>query len=64
GSRPCTIDSLPIVGRAPNHKGLWLNIGHGHSGFTIGPATGKLLAQMMVGEKPFIDPQPYRALRF
>ncbi|NBO19836.1 MAG: FAD-binding oxidoreductase, partial [Proteobacteria bacterium] len=49
GSRPCTIDSLPIVGRAPNHKGLWLNIGHGHSGFTIGPATGKLLAQMTAG---------------
>jgi D-amino-acid dehydrogenase len=64
GSRPCTIDSLPIVGTAARHKGLWFNIGHGHSGFTIGPSTGRLLAQMMVGEKTFTDPAPYRPERF
>ncbi len=64
GCRPCTTDSLPITGRAFRHDGLWLNIGHGHSGFTIGPSTGKLLAQMMTGETPFTDPAPYRAERF
>lgn len=64
GSRPCTTDSLPIVGKAFKHNGLWLNIGHGHSGFTIGPSTGKLLAQMMTGEAAFTDATPYRPERF
>ncbi len=64
GSRPCTTDSLPIVGKAYKHDGLWLNIGHGHSGFTIGPSTGKLLAQIMTGEPTFTDAAPYRPERF
>lgn len=64
GSRPCTPDSLPILGKAYKHDGLWLNIGHGHSGFTIGPATGKLLAQMITGEATNIDARPYRPERF
>lgn len=64
GCRPCTTDSLPIVGRAQHHDGLWFNIGHGHSGFTIGPTTGKLLAQMMTGEPLFTSDAPYRPDRF
>lgn len=49
GSRPCLPDMLPLVGRAPRHPGLWFNFGHGHQGFTLGPTTGILLADMMVG---------------
>jgi len=64
GSRPCFADSLPVVGAAFKHKGLWLNFGHGHSGFTIGPSSGRLLAEMLCGERPFCDPEPYRAERF
>lgn len=64
GCRPCTTDSLPIVGRAQHHDGLWFNIGHGHSGFTIGPTTGKLLAQMMTGETLFANAAPYAPQRF
>jgi len=64
GSRPCFPDSFPIVDRAPNHKGLWLDFGHGHAGFTLGPVTGRLLAEMMTGEKPVADAMPYRATRF
>ena len=64
GRRPCFPDSLPIVDRAFNHKGLWLNFGHGHLGFTLGPVTGHLLAQMMTGEAPLCDAAPYRATRF
>ena len=33
-------------------------------GFTLGPVTGRLLAEMMTGEAPFTDPAPYRAERF
>lgn len=64
GSRPCFTDSLPIIGPAPRHKGLWFNFGHGHIGLTVGPTSGRLLAEMMVGAVPFCDPFPYRADRF
>ena len=64
GSRPCLPDMVPLVGPAPGHKGLWLNFGHHHLGFTLGPTTGRLLAEMMTGETPFTDPTPYRADRF
>ena len=64
GTRPCTPDMLPVVGPAPRHRGLWMNFGHGHQGFTLGPATGRLLAEMMSGETPAVDPTPYGAARF
>jgi D-amino-acid dehydrogenase len=64
GRRPCLPDMLPIVGRAPRHPGLWLDFGHHHLGFTLGPVSGRLLAEMMTGEAPFTDPAPYRAERF
>lgn len=64
GRRPCFADSLPVVDRAFDHRGLWLNFGHGHLGFTLGPVTGHLLAQMMTGAAPLCDPTPYRATRF
>jgi D-amino-acid dehydrogenase len=64
GRRPCLPDMLPIVGPAPRHRGLWFDFGHHHLGFTLGPVTGRLLAEMMMGETPFTDPAPYRAERF
>ena len=64
GSRPCFPDSRPVIGRAPVLAGLWLAIGHAHWGLTLGPATGRLIAEMMAGEAPFCDPAPYRAERF
>ena len=64
GSRPCFPDSRPVIGRAPRHVGLWLAIGHAHWGLTLGPATGRMVAQLMAGEPPFCDPAPYRAERF
>jgi D-amino-acid dehydrogenase len=64
GSRPCFPDSRPVIGRAPGHPGLWLTIGHAHWGLTLGPATGRMIAEMMAGEPPFCDPAPYRAERF
>jgi D-amino-acid dehydrogenase len=64
GSRPCLPDSRPVIGRAPGLPGLWLAIGHAHWGLTLGPATGRMIAEMMTGEAPFCDPAPYRAERF
>ena len=64
GSRPCTQDMMPIIGPAPRHRGLWFAFGHAHHGFTLGAVTGRLIGEMIAGEAPFIDPQPYRAERF
>jgi D-amino-acid dehydrogenase len=64
GSRPCFPDSRPVIGRAPGLAGLWLAIGHAHWGLTLGPATGRMIAEMMAGGTPFCDPAPYRAERF
>lgn len=64
GLRPCLPDMRPVIGPAPRHKGLWFDFGHAHHGLTLGPATGRLLAEMMTGEKTFTDPAPYSANRF
>lgn len=64
GARPCLPDMKPVIGPAPKHKGLWLAFGHGHQGFTLGPATGQLLADMMEGKATAIDMEPFKADRF
>lgn len=64
GSRPCFADSMPVIGRAPGQADLWLAYGHAHWGLTLGPVTGRLLAEMMTGATPFCDPTPYAAERF
>lgn len=64
GVRPCLPDMKPVIGPAGRHPGLWFNFGHAHHGFTLGPASGRLLAEMLTGEAPAVDPTPYRADRF
>jgi D-amino-acid dehydrogenase len=64
GSRPCFADSRPVIGRAPGHPGLWLDYGHAHWGLTLGPVSGRLIAEMITGAAPFCDPAPYSAERF
>ncbi len=64
GARPCTPDMMPIIGRAPKHQNLWFSFGHAHHGFTLSAVTGRLVADMLTGETPFVDPAPFRADRF
>jgi D-amino-acid dehydrogenase len=64
GCRPCTPDMLPVIGAAPRHRDLWFAFGHAHHGFTLGPATGRLLADLMTGAPPFVDPRPFAVERF
>ncbi|RQR62004.1 FAD-binding oxidoreductase [Burkholderia sp. Bp9125] len=64
GRRPCTPDMLPVIGAAPRHRDLWFAFGHAHHGFTLGPVTGRLLADLVMGTSPFIDPTPFRVERF
>ncbi|MGK6305758.1 NAD(P)/FAD-dependent oxidoreductase [Variovorax sp. DT-64] len=64
GNRPCTVDMKPVIGPAPRHPGLWFNFGHGHQGFTLGPVSGRLIAEMIEGTTPLVDPSPFLPSRF
>lgn len=64
GSRPCLPDMRPVIGPAPRHPGMWLAFGHNHHGFTLGPVTGRLIAEMITGQQTFTDPAPYAVTRF
>lgn len=59
GFRPMTPDSLPLLGRVPAFDNLYLAAGHGMLGVSMSPATGKLLAEMLTGQVPHVDPLPY-----
>ncbi len=64
GARPCLPDMLPMIGAVPSHRGLWIDSGHHHLGFTLGPVSGRLVAELVTGTEPFTDPKPYRVDRF
>ena len=64
GRRPCLPDMRPVIGPAVHHPGLWFNFGHAHHGLTLGPVSGRLLAEMLTGAPTFTDPAPYSAERF
>ncbi|WP_454873335.1 NAD(P)/FAD-dependent oxidoreductase [Paraburkholderia xenovorans] len=64
GRRPCTPDMMPIIGPAQKHDGLWFAFGHAHHGLTLGPITGRLIAEMMTGEATVVDPRPFSVERF
>lgn len=64
GHRPITPDSLPVIGPAPRHARVLLGFGHGQLGFTMGPLTGEILADLAAGRAPPLDLAPYRADRW
>jgi D-amino-acid dehydrogenase len=62
GLRPVSADGLPFIGEAPT-AGLWINSGHGHLGWTQAAGSARLLADLMAGERPAIDPAPFAVSR-
>lgn len=64
GARPCLPDMLPAIGPIPGNPCLWADFGHHHLGFTLGPVSGRLIAEIVTGATPFTDPTPYRPERF
>ncbi|WP_277590562.1 NAD(P)/FAD-dependent oxidoreductase [Pseudomonas chlororaphis] len=64
GFRAATPDGLPILGQHPRHTGLWLAVGHEGLGVTTAPGSGRLLTQLLLGERSDIDAQAYRPARF
>lgn len=64
GLRPCTPDGLPIIDRFPRHPNLYLSTGHAMLGYTHGPISGKLMAEMVCGEPLSLPLEPLRLGRF
>lgn len=64
GARPTLPDSLPMIGPAPRHSGLWLAFGNQHIGFTTGPATGAAIAAMIGGGTSSFDAQAFSPSRY
>jgi D-amino-acid dehydrogenase len=64
GARPTLPDSLPMIGAAPRHAGLWLAFGHQHIGFATGPATGAAIAAMICRASPSFDTGPFSPARY
>lgn len=58
GLRPMSADGLPYVGPA-GPRGLWVNTGHGHLGWTMAMGSAEMMACMLMGEAPEVDPAPY-----
>ncbi|HUN45213.1 MAG TPA: FAD-binding oxidoreductase, partial [Stellaceae bacterium] len=64
GHRPSLPDSLPCIGPARRTPDVVYAFGHGHVGMAGSPMTGRLVADLVTGRKPAIDPTPFRAARF
>lgn len=64
GWRPMTYDSTPVIGPCPKFSNVYLATGHNMLGLSMAPATGRLVCEMLCGQKPHVDPAPYRADRF
>lgn len=64
GHRPSTPDSLPVIGRSPDHAGAFFAFGHGHSGLTLAGVTGRIIADLVAARTPNVDLFPYRPERF
>ncbi|MGH3712272.1 MAG: NAD(P)/FAD-dependent oxidoreductase [Micromonosporaceae bacterium] len=63
GFRPYTPDHLPVIGPDPRLPGLWHATGHEGAGIGLAPATGQLLAELLTGAAPHVDPAPFRVDR-
>ncbi|WP_176084933.1 FAD-dependent oxidoreductase [Martelella sp. HB161492] len=64
GHRPAPADSIPLIGAVPRKKRAWLAFGHHHIGLTGGPKTGRLLTQILTGQKVNHDLGRYDPARF
>jgi len=64
GHRPSTPDGLPVIGRARTCAAIVHAYGHGHIGLSAGAMTGRLVADLVSGKPPTIDPAPYSPARF
>jgi len=59
GLRPGSPGNLPTIARHPEVENLWINAGHFRYGLTMAPAAAELIAALILGDPPVLDPSPY-----
>lgn len=59
GLRPGSPDNIPLIGRHPDYENVYFNTGHYRYGLTMAPASAELLADLMTGKPPALDPSAY-----
>jgi D-amino-acid dehydrogenase len=62
GLRPMTPDGPPLIGLG-HHDNLYYNTGHGHVGWTMACGSARMIADLIEGRRPDIDPTPYAPIR-
>ncbi len=60
GLRPGTKKGIPFIDKHPEIKNLAINAGHYRNGLVMGPASAQLIADLILGRIPCVDPEPYR----
>lgn len=60
GLRPGTSDGVPFIGPCGAIGGLYVNAGHFRNGVVTGLASARLMADLLLGQPPLLDPAPYR----
>ncbi len=64
GLRPLSADGRPVLGAVPGVEGVYVATGHGARGLHLGPYSGTLVADLMLGRAPELDLAPFGASRF
>lgn len=59
-----TPDAVPVISAVESSPGLFIATGFSGHGFGIGPGAGRLVAELVRGEEPIVDPTPFRFSRF
>ena len=57
-------DDVPLIGRVPGRARTWLATGHGMMGIGMSAGTGQLIADLVAGRAPVVDPAPFAPARF
>ncbi|TCV97121.1 D-amino acid dehydrogenase small subunit [Luteibacter rhizovicinus] len=64
GWRPMSVDEVPIIGPSSRWSNLVFATGHGMLGISMSAATGELVAGLLAGPAPVLDPAPFSPARF
>lgn len=59
GLRPSSPEGVPYIGRHPQLNNLYVNAGHFRNGIVTGPASARLVTDLMLGRPPILPPDPY-----
>ena len=64
GLMDVTPDAVPVIDEVKRIPGFFIATGFSGHGFGIGPGAGRLMADLVAGDPPVVDPKPFRLDRF